>query len=341
MTLWLRNTPVVSLTLFFVMLAAAPARAQQTNLDNDSNGERPWAKGVSPERQRKALDLFRQGNGALKDTLFKAAAEQYLLALAQWDHPAIHYNLALADLQIAPPEETYTQIVAALKYGRAPLDSDKFDQATRYKALLEGQLANIEIACVTEGATVKLDGKTLFMSPGSFKGMVRAGEHTILASKDGYVTTEQSQVIQAGQTSTHTLKLFTTADLTEYRRRFNVAVPWVVVGVGAALVGTGLGLHLAARDAFRAYDQGITECVSPVTGGCTPTLQLSEARKNGDRLQSFAIAGYITGGVALAAGAFLVYFNRLQAFRTSSGFTATLLPLVGPWGGSASLAVTF
>ena len=326
--------------VLMLMLGASSALAQQTNLDNNAAGDRPWAKGVWPEKQKKALELFREGNTALKDSLFKAAAEKYKLALAQWDHPAIHYNLALAYLQIAPPEDTYEQVLAALKYGRAPLDSDKFEQANRYKTLLEGQLSNVTISCNTEGATVKLDGRLLFISPGAFKGMVRAGEHTILASKDGYVTTEQSQVFQAGQTSSYTLKLFTTEDLTEYRRRFNVAIPWAVVGVGAALIGGSLAFHFGARDAFRRYDQGIAACASSATGGCTPSLQLSQSRAAADSMQTFAIAGYVVGGVALAAGAWLVYFNRLQAFRTSSG-VVTFIPLLTPAGGSASVRVTF
>lgn len=333
--------PLRTVAVVLVAVCSGGAFAQQTNLDNNAAGDRPWAKGVWPEKQKKALELFREGNTALKDRLVKAAAEKYTLALAQWDHPAIHYNLALAYLQVAPPEETYAQVLAALKYGKAPLDSDKYDQATRYKVLLEGQLSNVTITCNTEGATVKLDGRLLFISPGAFEGMVRAGEHTILASKDGYVTTEQSQVMQAGQTSTYNLKLFTTEDLTEYRRRFNVAIPWAVVGVGAALIGGSLALHFNARDAFHRYDQGIAACVNSATGGCTPSLQLSQSRSAADSMQTYAIAGYVVGGVALAVGAWLVSFNRLQAFRTSGGTVATFVPLLTPAGGSASVRVTF
>ena len=148
-------------------------------------------------------------------------------------------------------------------------------------------------------------------------------------------------MFQAGQTSSYTLKLFTTEDLTEYRRRFNAAIPWVVVGAGAALIGGSLALHFGARDAFRRYDQGIAACASAATGGCTPGLQLSLSRASADSMQTFAIAGYVVGGVALAAGAWMVFFNRLQAFRTSSGVVATFVPLLTPAGGSASVRVTF
>jgi alanyl-tRNA synthetase len=86
----------------------------------------------------------------------------YREALGKWDHPAIHYNMALALLNLDQPVETYEHFVSALKYGQEPLDSDKFDQANRYKSLLEKQLAGVDIRCNMEGATVKLDGKVLY-----------------------------------------------------------------------------------------------------------------------------------------------------------------------------------
>ncbi|MBL9038305.1 MAG: PEGA domain-containing protein [Archangium sp.] len=322
------------------LLLAVPVMAQQpTTLDSTVEAERPWAKGVPPDNQRAALQLFREGNVLLKDTLFKAAAEKYREALGLWDHPGIHYNMALAYLQIAPPEETYTHITAALRYGRAALDADKFEQATRYKTLLEGQLSNVEITCDTDGATVKLDGKLLFTSPGHFKGMVRAGEHTILASKDGYVTTEQTQIMQAGQASSYNLKLFTTEDLTVYRRRFNVAIPWVVVGVGAVMIGASVFMHLEARNSYQAYDTAISGCVVRELGGCTPTLEVSSLKARGDSQQTLAIGGYVVGGVAAAVGAWLVYFNRQQPFRKSVDLA--VLPWLSPTSGGALLSMSF
>jgi hypothetical protein len=58
-------------------------------------------------------------------------------------------------------------------------------------------------------------------------------------------------------------------------------------------------------------------------------------------MQSLAIAGYVVGGVSLAVGAWLAYFNRFQAFRTKGGATGALIPLLTPSGGSASVVVSF
>ena len=66
-------------------------------------GDRPWAKGVSKERQEAAWEVFREGNALLKDSLFAKAADKYREALKSWDHPAIHYNLALALVNLDQP----------------------------------------------------------------------------------------------------------------------------------------------------------------------------------------------------------------------------------------------
>ena len=128
-----------ALAAMLLALLASPAVAQLGALE--SSGERPWAKGVPQAKQEKAFALFRDGNSALKESLFVKAAQIYREALQSWDHPAIHYNLALALVNLDQPLETHEHLLAALKYGAAPLDSDKYEQALRYRALVEKQLA--------------------------------------------------------------------------------------------------------------------------------------------------------------------------------------------------------
>src|SRR5258708_35996330 len=59
-------------------------------------GERPWAAGVAPAQQERALQLFREANTYHNDGIFVKAVELYREALKSWDHPAINYNLALS-----------------------------------------------------------------------------------------------------------------------------------------------------------------------------------------------------------------------------------------------------
>ncbi len=329
------------------LLAAGVALAQapQKSLDTTA-AERPWAKGVPEERQRQALELFKQGNGMLKESLFPAAAAKYREALALWDHPAIHYNLALALVNLDQPEQTLEHLDAALKYGAAPLDLDKFEQAQRYKTLVEKQLAGVDIRCDMEGATVKLDGKLLFTAPGRYTGKVRAGPHSIVASKEGYLTNELSLPLPAGQTKVFELNLLTTDDLTEYKRLWPAQTPWIVVGAGVAVGLIGLGLHFWGKGTYSTYDQQVTACATqtPTAGGCQLTPAIASVKQRGDTLQALGITGYAVGGAAVAVGAVLLYLNRLQPYRIQvgvGGAHASVLPSLGPSGGGATFTLDF
>ncbi len=324
-------------TAVVLALLAAPVLAQQGKLDD--GGERPWAKGVPQPKQEKAFALFRDGNAALKESLFVKAAQIYREALQSWDHPAIHYNLALALVNLDQPLETHEHLLAALKYGAAPLDSDKYEQALRYRALVEKQLVKVEIRCDTVGAAVKLDGVQVLVGPGTYTGLVRAGTHTVVASKEGFITAEQSDTLPGATSKLFELKLQTAEELTEYRRRWPQVMPWLVVAGGAIVAGSGAALHLSARDSFNAYDRGITSCVNATTGGCTPDVALAGRKSSGDTMQGIGMAMYGIGGAALITGAVLVYLNRLTPYHsTTVGVTPTtvsLIPLLGPAPGAA------
>lgn len=326
------------LAVIAALLLAGSAAAQAK-----AEPERPWARGVSAEKQKRALELFRDGNAALKESLFVKAAQIYRDALALWDHPAIHYNLGLALVNLDQPVETYEHLEAALKYGAAPLDSDKFEQAQRYKALIEKQVSRVDVRCDLDGAQVRFDGKPVFTAPGRWQGLVRAGPHTVVATKDGYLPSEQSETLVGGDARVFDVTLMRAEDLTEYRRLWPNWIPWTVVAGGAVLVGSSVGLHLSAKGAYSAYDQGIQGCLDAVTGGCIPSAELAQKKQTGDSLQAVAITGYALGGAALVTGAVLVWMNRLQPYQKSVevGPTVTLIPSLGPAGAGATLFVEF
>lgn len=322
-----------------VVVLAGAAAAQQR-----PEPERPWARGVSADKQRRALELFRDGNAALKESLFVKAAQIYREALALWDHPAIHYNLGLALVNLDQPVETYEHLEAALKYGAAPLDSDKFEQAQRYKTLIEKQVSRVDVRCDLDGAQVRFDGKPIFTGPGRWQGMVRAGPHTVVATKDGYLPSEQSQTLVGGEARVFDVTLLRAEDLTEYRRLWPTWIPWTVLAGGAVVTGASVGLHMAARSGYQSYDQAIQGCLDPVTGGCNPSLDVAQQKSSADALQAVAIVGYAVGGAALVTGAVLVYLNRLQPYQKSvtvGAPTVTLVPTLGPSGAGATLFVGF
>lgn len=296
--------------------------------------DRPWARGVPKDRQAKAIALFREGNAALKESLFPKAATSYREALLVWDHPAIHYNLALALVNLDQPVEVHEHLTAALKFGPAPLDDDKYQQAQRYLALIERQLTKVKVTCNFEGALVRLDGRSLFTGPGAWEGQIRAGQHTLTASKEGFLADERSVVLPGGDSQIFAMRVYRAEELTEYRRAFSPAVPITTLGLGLAAVGAGLALHLSAAKAFADYDTSITTCATGKTNfGCFPNSDAQTLRASAGAMQSGGIALYAVGGAAVAASAILFYVGRPVAYQKTVNVEAprvTLLPLISP-----------
>lgn len=321
----------------------APPPAAATASPAPSSGpepERPWAKGVSKQDQERALELFRAGNVLLKENIFIQAAEKYRQALALWSHPAIHYNLALVLMNLDQPIEVHEHLEAALRYGAQPLEAEKFEYAKHYRSLIEKQLARVEIGCDKPGTTVLLDGRSVLVAPGHYSALLRPGAHTIVASLAGYLNNDQSRTLQAGETTNLDLKMYTSEDLTRYRRKMPAAVPWLVMGAGAALAGGGALLHMRARDDFQAFDTGITEC-----GGCVPQGELATQRSRGTLMQNMALGGYAVGGAALVTGAVLAFINAPQAYRIEPGQLSQehvrLTPLLGAGSGGIQATLRF
>jgi tetratricopeptide (TPR) repeat protein len=317
------------------------ARAQKTE-------ERPWAQGVAPEHQQRALALFAEANGLLRDAVFVKAAETYREALRSWDHPAIHYNLALALVNLDQPVEMFQELEKAMAYGAAPLDDDKYERARQYKLLVAATLASVEISCATPGARVFLDGKELFVSPGSHKGLIRIGEHTVLAKGTGYAPTQLSQKLGPGEVMRLELKLFTDDELTRERRAMPAWVPWVVLGGGAVVVGAGGFLHAQARDELDDYDAAIQSCAaaSPSGGCANPGARVLDKKNGAENKQTLAITAYALGGVAIATGVVLAVINRPESYRIDpfaekQRGTTAIAPLVGPDLAGVSFAGRF
>lgn len=311
--------------------------------------ERPWAKGVPRDRQTKAIAMFREGNAALKESLFPKAAATYKDALQVWDHPAIHYNLALALVNLDQPVEVHEHLTAALKFGPAPLDEDKFQQAQRYLALIERQLTKIKVSCAFTGAQVRFDGRPLFTGPGEWEGQVRSGPHTLTASKEGLLPDERSVTLNGGDSQQFELKVYRAEELTEYRRAFSPLIPLAALGAGAVLVGTGVGVHFGAQAAFKEYDRGVVACAGTdlANAGCIPTPDLQAARSSAEGLQTGAYVMYGIGGAALVTSAVLFYVGRPIPFRKTVNVDAsrppqvTVVPLLSPSGAGALAAIEF
>ncbi len=291
-----------ALAVAALLLCTLPAAAAD-------DAERPWAAGVPADTQKRATDLFEKGNELLKDSIFAQAAVTYREALQLWDHPAIHYNLVLALLNLDQPVDVRHHLEKAMRFGAAPLGDENFDKSKGYLALVEKQLVKLTIACAEPEAEVKLDGRTLFTAPGNWEDWVRAGPHTVLATKPGKMPTEVSRTMTAGDNVQLMLELKDAAQAAEYRRRWDTWIPWTVFSAGAVVALAGGGMHLTGMGDVEAFDTEVESC-----GGCVPSPAVTELKTGGESMQQLGVTAYAVGGAALVTGSVLLYLNRSIAY---------------------------
>ena len=301
--------------------AGKPAKPPVESVDNNqtlgSDDERPWAAGVSDEDQSAALRFFREGNASLNEGVFVTAVKRYREALERWDHPAIHYNLALALMNLDQPIEVYQSLGKALKYdpkaGPAPLDNDKYDRAKNYMLLAQKQVANVDITCDKPGAKVAVDGNVVFTGPGRYQGLVRIGKHSFVAEKAGYVTSVEAPYIGPGETMRFSLKLFSADELTRHKRMWKATwIPWTVAGAGGAIAIASGVLYASGRSDIQDFDARISQCG---TMGCEITSELQDMRQSGDTKQTMAWVGFGLGAATIATGFVLAYVNRIRPYQ--------------------------
>jgi len=278
-------------------------------------GERPWAVGITPDKQKEALAKFREANEMLNNGLFARAANTYKEALKSWPHPAIHYNLALALMNVDQPIEAYDNLERSMIYGEAgPLEKDKFEHAKEYMVLLEKQIASIEVTCDKTGAKVSVDGKEVFIGPGTFKSRVRIGKHTFVAEKTGYSTRINAPLLRPGTNFPIELKLYTAEELTRYNRRWDaVWMPYTVIGVGALLGVAGVLMEQSATSSYEDYDAKVQAC-NMNNAGCPTDNMITDLRDSGDSKKRLGYIFYGAAGVTAVAGIALAIMNRQQPY---------------------------
>nr|MBA3818136.1 hypothetical protein [Deltaproteobacteria bacterium] len=303
--------------------AAAPAANESLTQGGD---ERPWAAGVPAERQQVALRLFRQGNQHHNDGLFVKAVALYREALKSWDHPAIHYNLALSLTNLDQPIEVERSLQQSIRFGAAPLEKGKFEHAKQSLLLIEKQLATIEVSCHKAGARVSIDNREVFVvkagEPNVYKARVQIGKHTFVAEKPGYATGLDAPFIGPGETFRIELKLYTAEELTRYKRRWNATwMPYAVLGGGVVAGIVGGVLSISAQASYDDFDAAVQRCNDDggMNGGCDANSPgLTDLRDSGDSKRSLGYVGYGIAGVAVVTGAVLLYLNRSTAYQISS-----------------------
>ena len=301
------------------LLSPLTALAQDDGALNDLGGkDRPWAEGVSIEHQNKAREIFQEANKLLMEQFFKQAAAKYREALDYWDHPAVHYNMSLALMNLEQPVELYHALKKSLSHGVPPLlEEANYQRAENYLNLVSQQISHVVITCDEEKARVALDGKLLFIGPGAYEGVALAGEHTVTATKEGFLDNNKPVVLSPGQHKRIEMTLFTLDDLTVEKRRFPQWIPWVVTGGGALFLAAGGVLHYTAKNSFTGFDSDFD---GRCTAGCLESSvpDLIDNLSTATWTQRGAFVAYGIGGAAFLTGVTLLILNQPKRVRKES-----------------------
>ena len=321
---------VVGLVAVCVAGARAPLRAQSPAATGGSpphqaqlqaaptvagGDDRPWNCGVPVQTREAARQLFVEGNRRFWIPLFAQATEQYRAALARWPHPAFHFNLALAQLNLGDLVDARASLAHAIAYGPEPLGAEQVQEAEDQLRDPERKLGQIEVSCRPHGAEVTLDGGPLVIGPHGFRGWATAGSHELTAHKPGYLAEARRVTVSSGQILELDLTLITLSEAADRGRRWATWKPWLAVGAGVTVVAAGGVLHALSSRGFNAYDDAFQQQPCARAHGCTSAEigpALSDRLSSARREQQIAVAGYTAGGALLVAGAVLLYLNRPQ-----------------------------
>lgn len=333
-----------SIWIYFVVGLAvfchrAPVRAQPAEeADPDAeepividDPERPWNRGVSLEERAAARDLFLEGNRLARIPVFARAAEKYAIALRTWKHPALYFNLALAQINLDQEVDARENLERALVHGTEGLTPAELQTAKEQLAEVTRRLGRIRVVCRTRGAEVTLDGIPLFIGPGKYEGWIKAKAHELTAKKAGYQAEARRVTIASGQRADIDVSLVTLSQATDISRRWAAWKPWLVIGGGLSIAAAGGVMHSFSLRNFNQFDEEFSDLACAQSHGCDGDEvsnalydRLARARQQ----QAIALGGYIAGGVVLSTGLVLLYMNRPR-LTESPARRVTVIPTLG------------
>ncbi len=297
--------------MWFSVVAAMTAPAAHA----DSKPATPWSKGVSEAAQKRALQLFQEGNAFLEQEKYTEAVAKYEQALRAWDNPSIRFNMVLCLIAMRQPLAAWDHLQQALRFGEAALGKRLWTEATRYVALLEASLAELTVRSRQPGIKVMVDGVVALGGPGEHTMTLLAGKHQLVASRPGYTTSSRALDLPAGKPDVEEIALElekVTVQRDNYERRWAWWVPWSVEGGAAVLALAATGFYLSASNQMASYDKALALLPACKTG-CTDSQipsELKQQASNARRNSGVAIGMWVGAGAVAIGGGVMAVLNR-------------------------------
>jgi len=287
------------LLIVALLAIAAPAHADDP----------PWSKGVSAEHKDAAKRLLEAGNELFLANKYKEALVKYEAAVAEWDHPAIRFNMVRAQIALDKIVDASDNLEKALAFGAKPLEEVVYQEALNYQKLLAHQIASLELTCNQHGVTVKLDGDTVLSCPGTTVLRRAPGKHVVIGVAAGKATYARDLTLIGGERETIGVSL--SAPELRAGPRWARWKPWVVVAGGAATAVVGLGFRVVAQSKADEIDL-ITarQCPTGCSKGDFAALGLAAIEARMTTQSRIAVTGLAIGMGTILVGGALVILNR-------------------------------
>lgn len=300
---------VVLLAVWFSFVVRPPAAHA------DGKSVTPWSRGVSEAAQKRALQLFREGNVFFEQEKYTEAVARYEQALSAWDNPSIRFNMALCLINMRQPLIAWDHLQRALRFGNAPLDKHVYAEAMRSVALLEASLAQLTVRSVQPGIKVMVDGVVALDGPGEYTTKLLPGKHQLVASRPGYITSSRALDLPPGTPDVEQIALElekVTVQRDNYERRWAWWVPWSVEGGAAALALVATGVYLSASHEMQSYDKAFAVLPQCRTGCMDADIPapLRAQRDRARRNSGVAIGMFVGAGAVAITGGVMAVMNR-------------------------------
>jgi len=272
--------------------------------------DKPWAAGVSKDRQKQALALYTEGNGYFEQDLYPDALKRFEAALAVWDHPAIRYNAALSAMHLDRTEQALDHLIQALRFGAAPFTPEIYKEALNHQKQLGNQLGEIEVT-TREPLEIRIDGQLVLEGAGTVSRRMKIGSHQIVATRPGYLTDTRTIALEPRGKASETFALKKPAVARRLVRRWPQWKPYAVALAGGVITaGAGLPLYFVTRGKFGDFDDAVVRfhAMYPAGTPLGPDEQAIEDKAKGWRAATVSV--FAVGGVVLATGVALVVMNQ-------------------------------
>lgn len=294
--------------MWFSVVAALTAPAAHAD-----SKPTPWSKGVSAAAQKRALQLFQEGNAFLEQEKYTEAVAKYEQALGAWDNPSIRFNLAICLINMRQPLVAWDQLQQALRFGEPGLGKRLYAEAMNYVAVLESSLAQLVVTSTQPGIKVMVDGVLALDGPGEHAKKMLAGKHQLVASRPGYVTSSRALDLVAGKRHVEQIALEVeriSVQRDNYERRWSWWVPWSFEAGAAVLALVGTGFYASASSEMSRYDDALRmTCPEGCSDADIPRAlknQYNHARRN----SGVAIGVWIGAAAVAVTGGVMAVLNR-------------------------------